>query len=124
MHSTRLSPKIVKRIREILLRPAMYVGKTNYDMAVSYISGYAWGADEHAGLHGTSTFQDFQQFLAKKYRRGNASFNNVVWFNIIPLALRQDGSTMSEQKLIDQLLADFNDFNNVLVRMAVEADFD
>ena len=104
--------------RSICLRPAMYVGKEDYKLTATLLEGIALGYQKwHGGFMHSFLHEEFQQFLGKKYRHGTFTYNDIGWSEIIPLSL---GAAMSEKQMIDRLLADFEDFNNVLVRMSVE----
>ena len=112
--------KFRAHFRNICTRPAMYIGKENYELTATLLEGMALGyQDWNGGFMHSLLHEEFQQFLSKKYRQGNSTYSNVVWSQIIPLALKQDGSAMGEKQMIDRLLADFEDFNNVLIRMVV-----
>jgi hypothetical protein len=113
--------KFKGHFRSICLRPAMYVGEANYKVVAALLEGMALGyQDWHGGFFHSLLHEEFQQFLAKKYRREGSQFEQVVWSYIIPLGTKQDGENLTEKELISRLLADFEDFNNILVRLAVE----
>jgi len=113
--------KFKEHFRHICWRPAMYVGKEDYELTAAFLEGMALGyQDWHGGFMHSCLHEEFQQFLAKKYRRRNASYNNIVWSEIIPLALKDERPKLTEKQKIDRLLEDFEDFCNVLVRLATE----
>ena len=117
--------KFKAHFRNVCLRPGMYVGEVNYKFTAMLLEGMALGyQDWYGGFMHSFLHEEFQRFLAKKYRRKNATYNNVVWSEIIPLALKDERPKLTEKQLIDRLLQDFEDFDNILVRMAVETTDD
>jgi len=115
--------KFVDLFRNICRSPAMYIGEENYYYVAHMLSGLALGyKDWHGGFYHTFLHKGFQRFLAKKYKRKNATYENVCWEQIIPLALKDERPRLTQKQLIDRLLADFEDYNNILVRLAVESD--
>jgi len=99
----------------------MYVGEVNYKHVCALLTGLALGfQDWHGGMMHSFLEEEFQEFLAKKYRKGDATFRPVVWEAIIPQAMKMNDTEPTEKQLIDQLLQDFEDFDNILVRLAVE----
>jgi len=99
----------------------MYVGEEDYKLTATLLEGMALGYQNwHGGFMHSLLHEEFREFLMKKYRRKGATYSNVVWSHIIPLAMRLDGSKPTEKHLIDRLWQDFEDFNNVLIRMAIE----
>lgn len=121
-HNRPPDEKFREHFRHVCWRPAMHLGEENYALLAAFFEGMAMGyQDWHGGFMHSFLHEEFQQFLAKKYRRGGATLNNVIWSRIIPIALERDGTAVTERQKIDQLLADFEDFNNILVRMSVES---
>lgn len=111
------------QFRNICLRPAMYVGEVNYKLVCALLTGLALGfQDWHGGMMHSFLHEEFQQFLVKKYCKGSATFKQVMWEAIIPQGMKLRGKELTEKQLIDQLLQDFQDFDNILVRMAIEIE--
>lgn len=115
--------KFREHFRSICTRPAMYLGEENYKLVAALLEGMALGyQDWHGGFMHSLLHEEFQQFLAKKYRKGMATFKPVFWSAIIPQGMKLEGLDPTEKEKIDRLLADFEDFNNILIRLAVEAE--
>lgn len=114
-----------ERMRQVCMRPAMYLGEESYEMLTTFLDGLALGFQDwqgsfmHSFLH-----EEFQQFLAKKYKRRNRSYENEPWGRIIPLALKAERPRLTQKQMIDRLWQDFEDFDNILVRMSVETGED
>jgi len=130
MSRSRFKDLFITRFRAICARPAMFVGEECYKLTAIYIDGVAMGyedadiitgvANEARSHAGSLINREFQRFLAKKYQGGNTSYSKTIWHDIIPMALEGAQPKLTDRQLIDRLLADFEDFNNVLIRMAVE----
>jgi hypothetical protein len=113
--------KFRMHFRHICMRPAMYVGKESFELTATLLEGMALGyQDWHGGFMHSLLHEEFQQFLAKKYRKGMATFKSVAWSAIIPRGMKLQGLEPTEKQMIDRLLQDFEDYNNILTRLAIE----
>jgi hypothetical protein len=99
-------------MRGVCAHPAMYVGGVDYFRAVLWVDGYCMGRLDMGDKSGWNTLIDFKKFLVKKYGCGP----NYYWCFIIDIVTPDH----SQQEKLDVLLRDFEEFSNVLTRMAVE----
>ena len=113
--------KFRERMRQVCMRPAMYLGEEDYSKLAIFLGGLALGYQDWQGSFMHSFLHDeFQRFLAKKYQRRNRSYENEPWDRIIPLALKDERPRLTQKQLIDRLWEDFREYDNILIRMAVE----
>lgn len=94
-------------VQHLCTRPEMYVGRLDYELAMTFLHGY---------LHGTTNgfVQPFIGFLCKKYKKpGNLAF----WAYS---GAEASGYLNTERPKFVQFLRDYNEFRNPLTRMAVE----
>lgn len=104
--------KFGELLRNVCTRTAMYVGILDYWRAVCWLDGYACGRSDAGDKVAVQGIRDFRTFLIKKYGRGS----NRYWYHIIDVVTY--GKTDVEKLAV--LLNDFEEFTNVLTRMAIE----
>ena len=96
----------------------MYLGRDDYELTAVLLEGVALGHSKwHAGFMYSVLHEGFRHFLSKKY--GKEEADRVVWHQI--LTLSNDWDELTEKEKIARLLQDFQDYDNLLIRLAVEA---
>lgn len=95
----------------LLKRPAMWVGRENFDLVAAFINGMI-SAYGNMGKVPKLQHWDFQNYIQKRYGIGG---------NIWTAAYIFPGDWTERQK-IDRLLEDFEDFTNPLTRMVTGID--
>lgn len=117
--------KFMERFRQVLMRPAMYVGGEGYNATCLFLQGMALGFQDWQGSFFHSWLnEEFREFLLKRYGVSEADWaKRCSWWEIYPKMLEREGSTVADDKfLYEELLQNVDDFYNILVRMAVETD--
>ena len=115
--------KIMDKFRHICMRPKMYVGDEGYNATCLFMQGIALGYQDWHGLfYHTWLNDEFREFLIKRYGVGDTKWvNQCSWWVIYPQMLKHGGSIYDDELLFKELLRNFDDYYNILVRMAVEA---
>jgi hypothetical protein len=70
---------IEKLLKEIKLRPAMYLGRNSISLLAAFING--WCSRDLENVYDYYLIKDFQKWIEKKYKiRSNHSWSSIILF--------------------------------------------
>lgn len=123
-HNRPPDDKLMERFRQICTRPAMYVGEEDYNATCLFLQGMALGYQDWQGSFFYSWLnEEFRDFLIKRYGVGDTNWaKRCSWWEIYPKMLEHEGSAVDDKFLLKELLQNFDDFYNILVRISIETD--
>jgi len=112
----QVDTKLKELFISVCTRPGMYVGFQSYEKAMVFIDGYVCGRADAEGIpfRETVLVDQFRVFLANRHNKGES----LVWWCI---PTRTKGwAALGEGEKLASIQVDFEDFANILTRLALE----